>query len=345
MALPHGIDLVIDDEFRDVLADLRRQLLGGEVHPRDVEGVAVHEPRRVGLHHLDGRLDGVGHVHHVQPAIGLQEAGVVLVADRLVEDLHRVVRGAAAGRGAVGDDAREAHAARVDAEALMVVVAEQLAGHLGDAVHRGRALEGVLRRVVLRRGGAEGTDGARHEDAAIVDAGHFEDAVEAAHVHVPGHLRLALAHRREERDQVVDGADLVALHDVLDLPLVGAVEEVERPLGAQQLLAAHHADVGRDDLVGAVARAQGGDHFGADLPKGSRDEDLRLHVPPGRGYVQRKAGKGCRSGRRGLMLCGSINTPRSSGGARTGDARPRRAWRRRKSSVEIRLYPFSSVRS
>ena len=235
----------------------------------------------------------------------------MLVADRLVEDLHRVVRGAAAGRGAVGNDAGEAHAAGVDAEALVVIVAEQLARHLGDTVHGGGTLEGVLRRVVLRRAGTEGADRARHEDAAIVDAGDLQNAVEATHVHVPGHLRLAFAYRRQQGDQVINGADLVALHDVLHLPLVGAVEEIEGTLGAQQLFAAHHADVGSDHLIGAIARAQGGDHLGADLTEGSRDEDLRLHVPPER----MRRGAGWTVSRRRRTSCYAATAARDKGRA------------------------------
>src|SRR5207237_454298 len=151
------------------------------------------EAVRIGLHDVDGGLDGVGHVHHVEPRARLQGAGVVLVADRLVEDLDRIVGGAAAGRRAVRDDAGEAHAAGVDAEALVVVVAEQLAGYFGDAVHGGGPLDGVLRGVVLRRAGAEGADRAGDEHRAVALPGDFEDTVEAAHVHVPGDLRLALA--------------------------------------------------------------------------------------------------------------------------------------------------------
>src|SRR5690606_39776622 len=95
-----------------------------------------------------------------------QEAGVATVADGVVEDVHRIVRRAAAGRRAVRDESRVADAARVHAEAAVVVVAEQLAGDLGDAVHRGRALDRVLRRAVPRRAGPERADRAGREDRA-----------------------------------------------------------------------------------------------------------------------------------------------------------------------------------
>ena len=75
-----------------------------------------------------------------------------------IVDFHGIVGGAAAGQRQVADEARKTDAAGVHAEAGEVVVAQQLARHLGNAVDGVRPLDGVLRRVVVRRGGAEGTD-------------------------------------------------------------------------------------------------------------------------------------------------------------------------------------------
>ena len=55
--------------------------------------------------------------------------------ERVVEDLHGVVGGAAAGVGVVGDDAREPEAAEVQVEPLVVVLAQQLRVHLHQHQH------------------------------------------------------------------------------------------------------------------------------------------------------------------------------------------------------------------
>ena len=142
----------------------------------------------VGVHQVQGGLDGVGHVHHVELRALLQEAGVLALLDGLVEDLDRVIGGAPARQSHVGDNARITHAAGIDAEPLVIVVAEQLAGHLGDAVHGVRPLDGVLRRAVLRRREPEGADRTGHEHRALVLAGHLQNVVQAVDVHVPGQL-------------------------------------------------------------------------------------------------------------------------------------------------------------
>ena len=313
--LPHRIDVVVETEIRDVLADLGRQLLRCEAHRRDVEGVAVHEARRIGLHDPDRGLEGVRHVHHVEPGVRPEEAGVVPVPDGLVEDFDRVVGRPPAGRRPVGDEAGEPHTAGVHSEAVEVVVAQQLAGDLGDAVHSRGPLHRLLRRVVLGSARAEGADRAGKEHGAAVLPGGLQHPVEAAHVHVPGHLRLALGHGREESRQVIDGPHPVPVDGVMEAPQVGAVDEIEGAVVA----AGRHADVGGDHRRLAVALAQGVDQLRADLAQGAGDED---------GSGTGSTGAFCGHGfpgwfRRSAILCarpgpgqGRFNPPRSASGAR-----------------------------
>ena len=134
--LAHRVDLVADLELRDVAADVGGLVFGTEAHRGHVEGVAVAQARGVGLHQVDGGLDGVGHVDHVEVRVAGQKAAVGAGREGGVVDVHGVVGGAAAGRRDVRDDAGVAHPPRVDTEALVVVVAEKLAGDLCDPVHR-----------------------------------------------------------------------------------------------------------------------------------------------------------------------------------------------------------------
>ena len=58
-------------------------------------------------HELDGGLETVVNVHHGKAGVGAEVALVVAGGQRIVEYLYRVVRGATARMGVVGDDARE----------------------------------------------------------------------------------------------------------------------------------------------------------------------------------------------------------------------------------------------
>ena len=47
-----------------------RKLVGRNAHRGYIERVAVAEARRISLHQLDHRADGVGHIHHIESCIG-----------------------------------------------------------------------------------------------------------------------------------------------------------------------------------------------------------------------------------------------------------------------------------
>lgn len=86
--------------------------------------------------------------------------------------------GTAAGRIAA-DDAGEAQAAKVQAELVVVVLAEQLRVHLAHPVDRPRPLYGHVGRRVARRVRAEGADRRRHEDPQVVLLRQLDHVVHA----------------------------------------------------------------------------------------------------------------------------------------------------------------------
>ena len=195
--LPQGIDGVLHDEVGSILADLPVDDLRIEAHRGDVERVAMPEPRRVSFHQTDGSVQCVGHVHHVHERTGLDGAAERLAPSRGVEDVDGIVRRATARRRHVRDQPREAHATRVDAEAGVIVVAEQLARHLRHAIHGVWPADGILRRHVFRRTVAKGSDRAGGEDGAAPFTGHFEHVHQAVDSDVPRQAVLAFGHGRE----------------------------------------------------------------------------------------------------------------------------------------------------
>ena len=105
--------------------------------------------------------------------------------DGCVIDLHGVVGRSAAGEGDVGDDARIAEAAGIHTKFFEVIVAEQFTGHLGNAVHGGGALDGILRGVILRGGRTKSADGTREKDGTAIFTGNFKEIEHTAHAHIP----------------------------------------------------------------------------------------------------------------------------------------------------------------
>src|SRR5579883_513494 len=87
------------------------------------------------------------------------------------------------------DKARKPQASRVDAKALKIIIAKELARRFCNAVDRVRALDRYLRRARARGRWAEGSDRAWKEHPAIVLARRLEHIVEAAHVQGPRGLR------------------------------------------------------------------------------------------------------------------------------------------------------------
>ena len=245
-----------------------------EVHRRHVEGIAVDQPCRIGLHDPDNGGEGIGHVHHVEAGVGFEPTRITLVAQRLMEYLDRVIGGAAGSGQRQGNEAGQPEATGVETEAPGVVVAQQFGRHLGDAVQRGRALRRVLGRADAGRGWAEGTDGAGQEDGRAVLARHFEHGLEASDIDTPSDIGPGLGSGGKERREVVDGADVMAPDHVLDMFDAGAVQLLEGAIGG----ARHHAGVRGHHLVRAISLAERRHQLRADPTQGARDQNFP-HVP------------------------------------------------------------------
>ena len=216
-------------KVRDVFLDLGGQLPGRKAHGRHVEIGVVLQAIEISLHQVDGALDTIGHVHHGQHSIGAHKAGVALVGDGFVIDGHRIVGRAATGQGLAADDARVTHPAHVHAKAPHIVVAQQLAAHLGDAIHRRRAQDGVLGRVVAGGLRSKHGNGAGAEDPHQLSLpGGLEDVVQAVDVDIPSQQRPFLAHGREHGGHVIDGVDLVLVNYRVQGLALRYVDELKR---------------------------------------------------------------------------------------------------------------------
>lgn len=82
---------------------------------------------------------------------------------------------------------------------------------------------------------------------------------------------------------MVDGADIVAPDDLLDLLGVGAVGLLERPVAVEpQGIPGRrrHAEVGRDDAAGAVTIAERRHQLCSDLTQRAGNENSSSHCDP-----------------------------------------------------------------
>ena len=196
--------------------------------------------------------------------------------DCLPVDVDRIVGRAAAGRRHVGDEARIPDASGVDAVLRPVVVGEQLARHLRDAVHRPRPADRVLRRRIMGRFGTEDPDGARCEDGEILVACELEKTDHAVDADVPCRHGLRLAHGRENGRHIEDRVDGVVFDGPAQAVRVEKVDDGRRTAfgerGGQRraTAACGHGHV--------AAAPEFGDELGADLACRADHEDV-LHGP------------------------------------------------------------------
>ena len=93
-------------EAVDPPGHLRGEVTGREAHRRDVVAGANGDPRGVRRHELQGRPNGVFHVHQGQHRAGIDETGVVPSLHGRAEDLDRIVRGSSAGERLVAHETR-----------------------------------------------------------------------------------------------------------------------------------------------------------------------------------------------------------------------------------------------
>ena len=172
----------------------------------------------------------------------------------------------------MADEAGEAHAAGVDAEAGVVVVGEELAGDLGDAVDGVGALDGVLRGVVVGSGGTEGADGRGSEDGAAEEACHLEAVDQGADADVPTEHGVEFGGGAEDGGEVVDGVDVVLLHGSGNLHDLGGVNALH---GAALVgVAFEGTEVAAHDVVVAINVSEITCELGTNLSARTDDKNL-----------------------------------------------------------------------
>ena len=218
-----AVRLVVDREVRHVLLDVLRQLRGRERHGRDVVH-ALRQLAAVRLDQLQRATQAIRHVHHGQRGVGAQEARVVVVLDRLVEDIDGVIRRAAAGQRLVRNDAGIAAAAEVQALRAVVVLAEQLQVHLRHAVHRRRTHDRLIGGHLLGGRGTERADRGRNVQTALVLASHLDDVLRTVHVHLQSLLGHLLTDRGQQSAQMNDPGDSVLGHKAGHVVLVSDIQ-------------------------------------------------------------------------------------------------------------------------
>jgi len=130
-------------------------LLGGEADGCEVVAGPDFEFVRVGLHEFEGAADCVIHEYHGDGGVLPDKALVGALLQCAVEDVDGVVGGATAGQFFPADDPRVPQAAHVQPVLVEIILAEQFARILGDAVHSGGLDDCVLRSIDFGSGGPE----------------------------------------------------------------------------------------------------------------------------------------------------------------------------------------------
>ena len=139
----------------------------------------------VGFHQFDAGTQCIGHVHHIHIGAGAQRASEVPRTYSGIVDIYSVVGSATSWRGYIRYKAWEADGAGVDAEALLVVIAQELARDLRHTIHRLGALDGILWCQIMRGLRAEGADGAGGEDSATRLTCYLKDIEESTYPDMP----------------------------------------------------------------------------------------------------------------------------------------------------------------
>ena len=104
------------------------------------------------------------------------------------------------------------------------------------------------------------------EEGAVVLPRHFERIVQCAHVDVPGHLGIPLAHGRQQRHEIEDRIDVISRHNRSHGRGIKGVEHLEGTVLAQRFALAH---VGGHDIRPTVNVAQINCQLGTDLASGA----------------------------------------------------------------------------
>ena len=103
----------------------------------------------------------------------------------------------------------------------------------------------------------------------MVLPGHFEGVHQGADVDMPGHLGIPFADGRKKRDEVEDGVDVVPGDDGGHGGGIQGIEHLEGTVSREGFA---FADIGGNDIAGAVYSTQIACQFGPDLSSGADDE-------------------------------------------------------------------------
>lgn len=267
------VGLVFDGEIGKMVIDGGGELGGGETGSGEVVGGSDPDIGGGGMHEFESSADGIGHVKHRKPGVGLQEAGIPALGDCLMEDVDGIVGGAAAGLGLVADKTRIAEAADVDMIFFEIVLTEVLPRGLADAVHSSRSEPGVLRAFDPGCVGTKNSDGAWPEDTGeFFLAGELQDMEKALGVQLPGFCRMLLAGSGEHRREQIHLGDVVTIDDRGNGPDIEGVELFIGTFGLE--FGGGGFEVGRDDVKVAVLATKGGDKLGSDLATGANNQDV-----------------------------------------------------------------------
>ncbi|OQA39285.1 MAG: hypothetical protein BWY50_02148 [Spirochaetes bacterium ADurb.Bin315] len=197
-------------------ADIRRLLFRTEAHRGDIESIPMSKSAWIRFHDLNRRLDRIRHVNHVKVGIAAEKARIVLIPDRFVVDLHRIIGSSATWRRQAADDAGEANPSGIDIPAVVVIITEQFSGHLGNSIDRGRPLNRVLRGEFLWGCRSERADRRGNKDGARPLPGDLQDSDEAVDIEIPRFQRILLGAGGEKGGQMVDRIDPMSAYDLID---------------------------------------------------------------------------------------------------------------------------------
>ena len=248
-----------------------------KTHGGDVESVAVLQPCRCRFHQRDGRVQCVGHIHHIHIRAGLHRTYEFFSLHGRVENIHRIVRSAATRRGHVRNDSRKTYRACIHTIFCIVIVTQQFSRHFSHAIHGTRTLDSVLWCLHVRRSFAERTDGTRGKHGTIVLARHFKYIPQPVDTDFPSHGRTAFGNYREQGSQVVDCINLELTRHHLDGLTVCHIGNSRRTGCFQFSLGHSTRNVSCHNMVIAITFAQLQCEFRSNLSGSSNYQNI-LHT-------------------------------------------------------------------
>ena len=240
-----------------------------ETHGGDIEGVAVDQPGRIGLHDVHGRFQGIRHIHHVHVGTGCDRADKLFSFHGSVVNLYGVIRRSATRQGHMGNQPGEPDRTGIYPIFVEIIVTQQFRGDLGDTVHGAGALDGVLRGPVVRRFRTERPDGTGCEDSDMLLSGNFQDIQQSVHLDIPCHQRFPFGDCGKQGGKIVNRIDVVFLDDGRELSAIQDICFFGGTAFQQNSLGLRPFDVSGNNLTLRKKSPQFHGQFRSDLSGGS----------------------------------------------------------------------------